>query len=266
MTTQLLTQLSNNDIATLMSALTSGRLAEPYSEMLVGRYLPKALSQVVSLSLRQLAEQGFSTSQIVTVLTLLQSDRETQRTTEPPIDLVTSGPEAEGVTNRDTAVVVDEMFKHAEQSVLVVGYAVYQGQKVFRSLASRMAELPDLDVTFFLDVARPKGDSTKQEILVSRFVTRFKEKQWPVGGRLPRVYYDPRSSIDGVTIRSSLHAKCVVVDGKQVFVSSANFTEAGQQRNIEVGLRIESPWLASRLTHHFTMLREHGLVENVGWG
>jgi phosphatidylserine/phosphatidylglycerophosphate/cardiolipin synthase-like enzyme len=55
-------------------------------------------------------------------------------------------------------------------------------------------------------------------------------------------------------------AKCVVVDAEQVLVSSANFTKAGQERNIEVGLKIQSPWLAQRLIRHFELLREHGLV------
>jgi phosphatidylserine/phosphatidylglycerophosphate/cardiolipin synthase-like enzyme len=37
-----------------------------------------------------------------------------------------------------------------------------------------------------------------------------------------------------------------VVDGKHVFVSSANFTEAARERNIEVGLLVQSRALAER--------------------
>ena len=175
-------------------------------------------------------------------------------------DLVTSGPETQGITNRDTSVVVRELFAHAQESVLVVGYAVYQGQHVFEALAKRMEESPDLDVQFFLNISRPDQDTTASDILVSRFTQRFKQSQWPVGCRLPEVYYDPRSVSDEEPVRSSLHAKCVVVDHKHVFVSSANFTEAGQERNIEVGLSIKSPWLAKRLVRHFRLLCEHGLA------
>jgi phosphatidylserine/phosphatidylglycerophosphate/cardiolipin synthase-like enzyme len=50
------------------------------------------------------------------------------------------------------------------------------------------------------------------------------------------------------------------VDAEHVFVSSANFTKAGQERNIEVGLKIESPWLAQRLILHFQLLRERSLA------
>jgi phosphatidylserine/phosphatidylglycerophosphate/cardiolipin synthase-like enzyme len=80
---------------------------------------------------------------------------------------------------------------------------------------------------------------------------------------LPVVYYDPRSVADDEQVRSSLHAKCVVVDDREVFVSSANFTEAGQERNIEVGLRINSPPIACQLTEHFNRLLDHGLVERL---
>lgn len=42
--------------------------------------------------------------------------------------------------------------------------------------------------------------------------------------------------------------------------TSANFTKAGQEGNIEVGLTIDSPWLAKRLIQHFQRLHEHGLA------
>ena len=51
------------------------------------------------------------------------------------VDLVCTGPEAPGTANRDTGVVVRELFSSACDSVLVAGYAVYQGREVFRSLA-----------------------------------------------------------------------------------------------------------------------------------
>jgi phosphatidylserine/phosphatidylglycerophosphate/cardiolipin synthase-like enzyme len=46
----------------------------------------------------------------------------------------------------------------------------------------------------------------------------------------------------------------VVVDARHVFLSSANFTEAGQQRNIELGLLLCSPIIASRILRFFDFL------------
>jgi phosphatidylserine/phosphatidylglycerophosphate/cardiolipin synthase-like enzyme len=254
------TKLSDTDLQTVIAALRSGRLRSPYTALQVARVVPAAISASVRTAFLELEAAGFSGDQIATVLSLIEADRTRDRTTELAIDLVTSGPEAPGVSNRDTSVVVRELFAHAQKSVLVVGYAVYQGQQVFESLAKRMEAIPELDVKFFLNIARPEGDSTSSEILVARFKQRFKDKQWPVGYRLPEVFFDPRSVEDHKSVRSSLHAKCIVVDSLQVFVSSANFTEAAQERNIEVGLKIESEWLAGGITAHFRRLHEHGLV------
>lgn len=258
--TDAFSHLSNTDLQAVIAGLRSRRIASPFSELQVSRVISSGLSRTVVEGLNYLASLGFASEQISAVLALLEHDRKNARSSEPAIDLVTSGPEAAGITNRDTSVVVRELFGHAQKSVLVVGYAIYQGQQVFESLARRMEELPDLSVQFFLNISRPDRDSTPSQILVSRFAQRFRDSQWPSGCRLPEVYYDPRSIADDERVRSSLHAKCIVIDATQVFVSSANFTEAGQQRNIEVGLKISSPWLADRLSTHFRTMLSNRLV------
>jgi len=80
---------------------------------------------------------------------------------------------------------------------------------------------------------------------------------------LPDIFYDPRSLALPADKRASLHAKCVVVDRREVFVSSANFTEAAHERNIEVGLLIHSRTLAERIVRHFEALLAEGLLKPV---
>jgi len=63
--------------------------------------------------------------------------------------------------------------------------------------------------------------------------------------------------------RACLHAKCVVVDRLDVYVSSANFTEAAQERNIEVGLLARSRRLAQQLTNQLDALLDAGLLRQV---
>jgi phosphatidylserine/phosphatidylglycerophosphate/cardiolipin synthase-like enzyme len=174
--------------------------------------------------------------------------------TEDLIELVTTGPEAPGLCNRDTVVVVRELFANARQSVLVAGIAVYQGQRVFEALADLMQELPGLVVRMFLDVQRGPGDTSASTEIVRRFAERFRTTQWPSGRRYPEVFFDPRALEMDLHKRACLHAKCIVVDRNVVFVSSANFTEAAQERNLEVGLRIDCPRLAGRLEGHFNSL------------
>lgn len=244
-------RLNSNDLRSIASGLRSGRIGIPASSLQVGRFVSGEYCAAVLQRLNELQQLKFSAEQIAVLIDAVLRDRELNQLPHYSIDLVTSGPEAPGITNRDTSVVVREMFAHAKHSVMVVGYAVYQGQKVFEALAERMELHPNLAVEFFLNISRGDGDTTKSEILVSRFIERFKSKQWPAGARLPHIYFDPRSVADETPIRSSLHAKCIVVDEQDVFVSSANFTEAGQERNIEVGLRLDNAWLARKLIEHF---------------
>ena len=78
---------------------------------------------------------------------------------------------------------------------------------------------------------------------------------------MPEIYFDPRSLATDGKPKAVLHAKCVVVDGKTSFVSSANFTEAAQERNIEVGVLVRSQVLAERLMGFFAALVSTGAVK-----
>jgi phosphatidylserine/phosphatidylglycerophosphate/cardiolipin synthase-like enzyme len=75
-------------------------------------------------------------------------------------------------------------------------------------------------------------------------------------------YYDPRSAETfGV---ASLHAKCLVVDHEQTLITSANFTERGQERNIEVGVLIRDKGFANALERQwFNLIRAKAVVR---WG
>jgi phosphatidylserine/phosphatidylglycerophosphate/cardiolipin synthase-like enzyme len=150
------------------------------------------------------------------------------------VTLVASGPEMPGIPVRDTGAVVRELFGAARESLLIVGYAVHQGRHVFRVLAERRDANPELKVRMCLDVSRPPGDTSNASEILGRFAYRFRTSEWP-GTRLPEVLYDPRALAPERERRASLHAKCVV-DDMRALVSSANFTEAAQERNLEIGL------------------------------
>jgi len=46
----------------------------------------------------------------------------------------------------------------------------------------------------------------------------------------------------------------------KALVTSANFTGRGQSRNIEMGILVDAPGLATRLVHQWRGLIESGLV------
>ena len=70
--------------------------------------------------------------------------------------------------------------------------------------------------------------------------------------------FDPRSIAEGAKKRSVQHAKCVVVDEAALFLTSANFTEAAQERNIEAGVLLRRADMAKRVRRHFLRLIETG--------
>jgi phosphatidylserine/phosphatidylglycerophosphate/cardiolipin synthase-like enzyme len=126
-----------------------------------------------------------------------------------------------------------------------------------------MQESPALSVRLFLDIQRKPGNTSAAAELVREFVHRFRASLWPTARPLPQVFYDRRSvtSDPGKTV--ALHAKCVVIDEFDLFVSSANFTEAAQQRNVEVGLHLRSPIVGGRVVKFFESLVASGDFERV---
>jgi len=260
---QQLLGLSTNDLKALALALRSGRVAPPFTEISLRRLVsPNALGELIA-DLDRLVQQGWTPSQLAVFLDGVASDRESRRSLEDAVDLVTTGPELDGIDNRDTSVVVRDLFSGASSSVLIAGYAVYQGQQVFQALADRMLERPELSVRVVLDIQRGPGDTSAASEIIRRFAERFRSRQWPQERPLPEVYFDPRSLIPHGEKRACMHAKCVVVDQRIALISSANFTEAAQQRNIEVGLIVNSETLARRISRFFSLMISKGLLEQL---
>jgi len=254
--------LSAPNLRTLAEALRMGRLTSPFSSSSIRRYCPNGDPTSIAATLQMLVEEGATATSVAVMLGLLADAKVTGPRVDDVVDLVWTGPEAPEAPSRDTAVVVRELFSTAHEHVLVAGYAVYQGKEVFRTLAQRMDACPNLWVEMFLDIQRGHGDTTISEDIIRRFIHRFTTKEWP-GKRLPDIYCDPRALETDRNKKSSLHAKCIAVDRCVAFVSSANFTEAAQNRNIEVGALIKSRPFAERLVHHFHALAAANILKRV---
>lgn len=253
-----LLSLAPSDLRALSAAIASGRLTPPFSVVGVERYVNAVASEPVTRSLQELVASGIVPQGLARMLELFAEGLAERPPLEELVDLVTTAPDSGTTVMRDTSVVVRDLFHNATDSVVVIGYAIRQGQQVFQALANRMMDFPSLQVRMYLDIPRDVGDTAAPSEVVARFVERFRRTQWPLGKRLPEIFYDPRSLAIEPKHRASLHAKCVVIDARHVFVSSANFTEAGQERNIEVGLTLQSPVLAERLLRFLDSLVEGG--------
>lgn len=239
----------------LAASLESGLLSAGVTQVGTAQAAGTDAAAVTEV-LRGLAAAGMSPRQMAIVVRGIAEAHEHVPKPSSLFDLVLSGPDLPGVPMADTAAVVHTMITQASSEVWLVGYAVYNGRKLFEPLAQRMAEVPSMTVKFCLDIARQHNDATPSADIVNRFARDFRSRHWP-WNRLPELYYDPRSLETGEA-RASLHAKCVIVDRERALLTSANFTDAAQRKNIELGVAITHRPTIERLANYFAGLCDEG--------
>ncbi|MDX2099443.1 MAG: DISARM system phospholipase D-like protein DrmC [Leptolyngbyaceae cyanobacterium bins.59] len=257
--------LSHSALHELAIAMETGRLSFPVSALALCSYVPETLQQVVAVELNHLRQQGMSVAHLAYLLKLLAQERRVTQAKQDQTALVWTGPEVPGTESRDTRIVVQELFKSARHNVLISSFAIDQGEKgyeLFRPLAERMDANPGLNVRMFLNVKRKFKDPTPAPVLLRQFAEDFRNKVWP-GKRLPEVFHDPRALYLTADSNACLHAKCVVVDEARVFITSANFTEAAHERNIEAGVLLQDAVLARGMRSQFEMLVAQNILHRV---
>lgn len=198
---------------------------------------------------------GLDRAAVLAVLDAVLAERAARR--DPAMSLVWTGPTPRGDRSRDTAVVVDELFASAERHVLVAGYAFDHGARIFAPLHRSMRDR-GVRAELFVDVRRPASAGLAADEHATLSIDAFVRDQWPFGDPRPTIYFDPRTAEAGSVM--SLHAKVVVVDERLTLIGSANFTERGHQRNLEMGLCVDDPALARRVVAHWAGLVAAGLV------
>jgi phosphatidylserine/phosphatidylglycerophosphate/cardiolipin synthase-like enzyme len=254
-----LVELDRESLIRLAELLEAGLLRPPLGALALQSHIAGAHADATAACLNELARQQMSPAQIALVLGSFAAGRYVDQDIAALIDVVVSGPDT-AATARDTGVVMRQLFNKAKERVLAVGFAVHQGRSVFQALAQRLDTNEALKATLCIEVRRQQTDTSLDSQVIQRFAQNFVKTEWP-GNRLPDVYYDPRSVTPIGSTRSALHAKCVVIDGQEALVTSANFTAAAQERNIELGLLVNSPTVASQVEKHFHTLIQDGRLE-----
>lgn len=269
-----LTQVSSADLRNLAAALESDALQVPLSGAALSAagygHLCEALQPLEALDKPAL-------------LCLLQAVLAERRSTRSQrLELVWSGTDAGPSLAKYTRVVVPELFERAARSVSLAGYSFDHGAQFFEPL-HRGIQQRGVSARLFVDIrqlharleqqlghekrkARLLPLTQARDVSSRAYATAvldlFWELFWPFEGIKPELYYDPRSAESyGI---ASLHAKCLVVDHEQTLITSANFTERGQERNIEVGVLIRDRAFANALERQwFNLISAKAVVR---WG
>lgn len=189
---------------------------------------------------------------------------ERQRATKPPPELVWTGPAPHHGQARRTRVLLEGMFRQARSDVLVAGYAFDHGQELFAHLHKVMAE-HGVTARFYINLKQDKaprgGPAAMSLAQVRAGAQSFLDENWPFGAPWPRLFVDKRLMTGECW--ASLHAKCAVVDAAHVLLTSANFTQRGQERNIEAGAMVHDETFAQTVLQQFQLSTRHGLFLEV---
>lgn len=245
-----LSQVSTSMLERLCQELVTGRLKTPVDRAsLVGLGVKNQLDTLLA------ALSGHKSAACIAILEVARAERAQRK---PSPELVWTGPEGAASTARDTAVVLKQLFEQARTRVVLAGYSFDHARDVLEPLHRSMCE-HGVEALFFVHIPQATTLREPLEQHARQELAEFRVKTWPFGPPYPRVYYDKRALVPGPPW-CSLHAKCVAVDGKRAFVSSANFTERGQERNIEVGVLVEDRAFAEFLTAQWLGLIAAGLV------
>jgi phosphatidylserine/phosphatidylglycerophosphate/cardiolipin synthase-like enzyme len=215
-------------------------VSQPHYRALAGEFLNAWRTTAPDLSPQTLSLI------LLTAAASEQASRERQS-----VELVWTGPRTSVVPLRQTEQVILQVIESAKERLTVVSYAVYNIPRVCESLVQAAARGVTLRVIIeawdrhegrnTYDRLRGFGESVASQASVYLWPLEHRERD--------------EAGKPGV-----LHVKCVVADGRWLFLSSANLTENAFLLNMELGVLISGGPLPALTERHFQLLIEGGVL------
>jgi len=243
--------LSDRELGLLLDALSRGTIRPGVDLSQVRKAGLTDRPDLIQLWLAGAMAEFGSTRALTAALRLLRADRARSNRDGRHAELIMTGPAIGEDSNRDTRVVVREIFESVKKSALIVGYAFVGSDAIFEPLARRMGQDSALTARIIVNIHPAQGRAPDR--VVRQFAGNFVSSSWPFHPR-PEIYYLPDSIEIRGSRRASVHAKLIVADEVTVYLGSANFTTAAFRRNIEVGIRLKDATLGNQLTCYFEVV------------
>ena len=180
--------------------------------------------------LRAWREEPNGDSRLSRVLRSLLEVKHSVEESATQAELVWTGHKPPGSPLRSTPPVIGEMLDAAKSHVILLSYSVWLGHARVRAVLDRLvaARRRGAQVTFVIDRNYdPDGSGPGHNYGELR-------ARWPVEALRPDVYGwgDDDDRI------AKLHAKVIIVDRRDLLVTSANLTGHGMSGNLELGARL----------------------------
>ena len=112
-----------------------------------------------------------------------------------------------------------EMIGRSESTITIIGYWVHDMQDFFKELDNLSK---NIKITFILNHENIEKHSAQIE------------KNWN-GKYMPEIYYLNREKYSK-KILNKLHSKVIIIDNKEILITSANMTKTAMEKNIETGV------------------------------
>jgi phosphatidylserine/phosphatidylglycerophosphate/cardiolipin synthase-like enzyme len=166
------------------------------------------------------------------------------------LELVLSGPAFPPFEMRRTDEVIIQMIQSAQQRLMLISFAVYRVDRLAQALGEAAQRGVDIrmfveqDNVRYADLGRLYGEKLAAKMDIYSWANV--QRQNSTNGR------------SGV-----LHAKAVVADGGQLFISSANLTEHAMSLNIEIGVLIRGGDQARKIEQLFDAYLARGVFERL---
>jgi len=214
---------------------------------------PDYRGAVISLLDRWRSQAPEVTPQAVAAALVTASYIAKKRREEQSVEVVWTGPDQSVIPLRRTEQAILQVLNSAQNRILLVSYAVYSIPNIQDAVvrASKrgvkitvVVETPDkLDVQNEYSTIQALGNDV---------------------ARCSQVYFWPKEKrkADGAGKFGILHVKCVVGDGRWLFLSSANLTKYAFSLNMELGVLITGGEAPSQIERVFDeMIREKSLAK-----
>jgi phosphatidylserine/phosphatidylglycerophosphate/cardiolipin synthase-like enzyme len=250
----LVRQLPSSTLAVVVSELAQCADVAQAKELLArsGSTVSSAGRFALSELLKAWAESGlpFEGRQIACALQAMAWEDHAARA-RLAVELVWTGPALAGHGFRSTEQRVVELVDLATKSVWIVAFAAYRVPSIVAAL--ERAVVRDVRLSFVVeDADESRGRVTFDPILAfgRRIASVARVYTWPL----------ERRAVDARGRHGTLHAKCVIVDGRELFLSSANFTEYAMSLNLELGVVVTSREVAQAAERMLERLVQEGVL------
>lgn len=158
------------------------------------------------------------------------------------MEFVATLPSGIALGTRPTNIVVQEICRGAARSMLLMGYLIQTPSRIDEYLKSAAAR--GVAVTLVCD----RKDNGWRDVY----------REWLPGTAKPKVLINPPHS--GSDILGKMHCKVLCADAKDLLITSANFTWAGLNSNIEYGIRLSDPESGRQAIEFVQHLHREGLL------